>query len=352
MGLLAYQLLYVQLPLILFPFPKQDFREFTWFDMTPSIGIYRYDEDLLAQFETQKYLNRSILGEGDYFLLSGREKYDSIPYSYFRTVNGGYRLLHLHFDRDLGWGTCSGGLFGLRGAGGVLKGYGSFSLPFILNGNISTSIYEDILNFSLNCDYMYFETTKDKWFGYLKLGDARVGVTHDDREFISYLFRPRDPIFLVMVNVVGEGLFTERDFKTEDFFIAPIYVLSLDNSVYCVISENLDSSVVGFKSRYGGLEAGQEDCLLTINSDLLKAFIDYSYDDRSFRGAVEGILKYSFYNKKITPGVQATLYDYEKFDFELSLKILEVEFFWDMTGVTFDGYYDKQFWGVEAFFSF
>jgi hypothetical protein len=348
MGLLAYQLLYVQLPLILFPFPKQDFREFTWTGMTPSIGIYRYDEDLLAQFETQKYLNRSILGEGDYFLLSGREEYDSIPYSYLGTVNGGYKLLHLHFDRDLDWGTCSGGLFGLRGVGGVLKGYGSFSLPFILNGSISASIYEDILNFSLNCDYMYFETTKDKWFGYLKLGDARVGVTYDDREFISYLFRPRDPIFLVMVNVVGEGLFTERDFKMEEFFIAPVYVLSLDNSVYGVISEK---PILGFKSKYGGLEVSKEDFLMTINSDYFKVFITYFFDDYFFGGAIAGKLNYPFYRKKITPEVQGTFYT-DQFDFELSLKILEVKFFWGMKGVTYQGYYDKQFWGVEAFFSF
>jgi hypothetical protein len=349
MGLLAYQLLYVQLPLILFPFPKEDFREFTWFDITPSIGIYRYDGNLLAQFETQKYINRSILGEEDYFLLSGIEKYDSIPYSYLRAVNGDYKLLHLHFDRDLGWGTCSGGLFGLRGVGGVLKGYGFFSLPFILNGHISTSIYEDILNFSLNCDYLYFETTKDKWFGYFKFGDARIGLTHDDREFISYLFRLRDPIFLVMANFVGRGLFGEDDFEMEDFFIAPIYVLSLDNSVYCVISEN---PVVGFKSRYGGVEIGKEDYLLTINSDLLKALISYSFENSSFIGAVEGRLAYSFYDRKITPGFQATLYDDKKFDLELSLEILEVKFFWGITGITFDGYYDRQFWGIEMYFSF
>jgi hypothetical protein len=348
MGLLAYQLLYVQLPLILFPFPKQDFREFTWFNMTPSIGIYSYDENLLAQFETQKYINRSILGERDYFLLTGSEKYDSIPYSYLRAVSGDYKLLHLHFDRDMGWGTCSGGLFGLRGVGGVLKGYGSFSLPFILNGSISTSIYEDILNFSLNCDYLYFETTKDEWFGYLKLGDARAGVTHDDREFISYLFRPRDPIFLVMVNIVGEGLFNERDFKTEDFFIAPVYVLSLDNSIYCIISE---TPAVGFKSKYGSLELGKDDCLMTINGDYFRAFITYSFDDYLFGGAVAGRLRYPFYGKKITPEIQGTFYE-DELDFELSLKILEVKFFWGMKGVTYEGDYDKQFWGVEAFFSF
>jgi len=287
MGLLAYQLLYVQLPLILFPFPRQDFREFAWIDASPSIGIYSYNDDLLAQFESQKYINRSILGEGDFFLLSGREKYDSIPYSYLRVVNGDYKLLHLHFDRKLDWGTCSGGILGLRDIGEVLKGSGSISLPFIFNGNISASIYEDILNFSVDCDNLFFETTKDKWYGYLKLGDARFGATHDDREFASYLFRLRDPIFMVMVNVVGEGLFGRNKFEMKDFFIAPIYVLSLDNSIYCVISEDLDSSVAGFKSRYVGLEVDKENCLLAINSDLLKAFVDYSYDDRSFMGAVE-----------------------------------------------------------------
>ncbi len=349
MGLLAYQLLYVQLPLILFPFPKQDFREFTWIDASPSIGIYYYNEELMAQFETQKYTNRSILGEEDFFLLSDREEYDSIPYSYLRVVNGDYKLLHFHFDRKLDWGTCSGGILGLKDIGKVLKGYGSFSFPFILNGNIFASIYEDILNVSVNCDNLYFETTQDKWFGYFKFGDGRAGVTYDDREFISYLFRPRDPIFLVMVNVLGEGLFTEKDFKTEDFFIAPIYVLSLDNSIYCIISEN---PAVGFKSGYGSLEMGKDNCLMTINSDYLKAFIDYSFEDYSFSGAVAGRANYSFYDRKITPGIQGVFYDNEEFDFELSLKILEVKFFWAMTGVTYEGYYDKQFWGMDIFFSF
>ena len=349
MGLLAYQLLYVQLPLILFPFPKQDFREFAWIDSSPSIGMYYYNENLIAQFETQKYINRSILGEEDFFVISGQERYDSIPYSYLRVVNGDYKLLHLHFDRKLNWGTCSGGILGLRDVGEILKGYGSFSLPFIFNGNISASVYEDILNFSVNCDHLFFETTKDKWYGYLKFLDGRIGVTHDDREFISYLFRPRDPIFLVMVNVVGEGLFTEKNFKTKEFFIAPIYVLSLDNSVYCVISEN---PTVGFKSKYGGLEAGKDNCLMTINSDYLKAFIDYSFEDYSFSGAVAGRLEYSFFDRKITPGVQGTVYGDEKFDFELSLRILEVKFFWEITGVTFDGDWDKRFWGMDMFFSF
>lgn len=349
MGLLAYQLLYVQLPLIIFPFPKQDFREFLWIEEPLSIGMYYYADSLIAQFETQKYINRSVLGEGDFFVLSEREEYDSIPYSYFRTVSGDYKLLHLHFDRKLDWGTCSGGILGLRNNRQVLKGYGSFSLPFILNGNISTSIYEDIINFSVNCDYLYFETTKDKWFGYFKFWDGRFGVTHDDREFISYLFRPSDPIFLVMVNVVGEGLFTEKPFETKEFFIAPIYVLSLDNSIYCIISEN---SAVGFKSKYGSLEASKDKWLMAINSEYIKAFVDYSYDDHSFRGAVAGALEYSFYKRKITPGIKAILYDNEEFDFELSLRMLEVKFFWGMKGVTYEGFYDKTFWGMQAFFSF
>ncbi len=352
MGFLAYQLLYVQLPLILFPFPKQDFREFLWIEEATSIGMYYYTDPLIAQFENQKYMNRSVLGEGDFFVLSEREEYDTIPYSYLRTVSGDYRLLHLHFDRKLDWGTCSGGILGLRDIGQVLKGYGSLTFPFILNGNISTSIYENIINFSVNCDYLYFETTRDKWFGYFKFWDGRLGVTHDDKEFASYLFRLRDPIFLVMANVVGEGLFTEGRFEIEDYFIAPIYVLSLDNSIYCVISKDVDSSVVGIKSRYAGLEVGKESFLLAVNSDLLKAFIDYSYDDFSFRGAVAGELEYSFYKNRITPGVRATLYDNEEFDFELSLRILEVKFFWGMKKVTFEGYYEKNYWGMQAFFSF
>jgi len=348
MGFLAYQLLYVQLPIILFPFPKQDLREFIWYDTPPSIGMYYYNENFITEFETQKYINRSILGEEDLFLLSGREKYDSIPYSYLRTVNGDYKLLHLHFDRKLEWGTCSGGIFGSEDIGEFLKGYGYFSLPFVLNSSISASIYEDIINFSFDWDYLYFETTKDKWFGYFKLGDARVGITHDDREFISYLFRPRDPIFLVMVNVVGEGLFTEKELRTKDFFIAPIYVLSMDNSVYFIISEN---PAVGFKSKYGSLEVGKDNCLMTLNSDRFKAFIDYSFEDYSFSGAVAGKLDYSFYDKKITPGIEGVFYG-EEFDFELSLKILEVKFFWGMKRVTFGGDYEKKLWGMDVFFSF
>jgi hypothetical protein len=348
MGFLAYQLLYVQLPLILFPLPKQDFSEFTWSDVPPSIGMYYYNENIITQFETQKYLNRSILGEEDFFFLSGAEEYDSIPYSYMRTMSGDYKLLHLHFDRKLDWGTCSGGIFGSRDIGEFLKGYGSFSFPFILNGNISASLYEDIFDFSINCDYLYLRTTKDKWFSYLKLGDARFGVTHDDKEFISYLFRPRDPIFLVMVNLVGEGLFTEKDFKTREFFIAPVYVLSLDNSVYCVISENPS---LGFKSKYGSVEVSTDNSLIALNSNRLKAFIDYSFEDNSFTGAVAGNLDYSFYDNKITPGIEGVFYG-EEFDFELSLRILEVEFFWGMKRVTFDGFYDKQLWGMDIFFSF
>jgi hypothetical protein len=359
MGLLAYQLLYLQLPLIVFPFPKEDFRYFAWVGNTPSIGLYSYNEGLLTHFETQKYITRSILGEEDLFLISGQEKYDDIPRSYLRLVNGNYKLLQLHFDRKFERGACSGGVFGFRESGTVLKGYGSFVLPFIFNGNISASVYEDILNFSVNCDHLFFETTKDKWYGYLKLGDARFGATYDDRQFASYLLRLRDPIFMVMVNFVGEGLFEGNGFEMKDFFVAPIYVLSLDNSVYCVISEDLDSSVVGLKSRYAGLEVGKESCLLAVNSNFLKAFVDYSYDDRSFKGVVEGTLKYPVYHKKITPGVQVTYYNRpfdlentEKFDFELSLKILEVEFFWGMTGITSDGYHEMQIWGMDMFFSF
>jgi len=350
MGLLAYQLLYIQLPLIVFPFPKEDFRQFVWVDDSLSIGLYSYNDSLLAQFETQKYISRSILGEADFFLLSGQEKYDSIPYSYFRVMNGDYRLLQFHFDRKLDYGTFSAGFLGLRGGAETgFRGYGNFSLPFIFNSHISAAAYEDILNFSLNCDYLFFETTSDEWFGYLKLGEARVGVTYDDREFVSYLFRPRDPIFLVMTNFVGKGLFGEGDFEMEDFYIAPLYVLSLDESIYCIISEN---PAVGLKLKYGGMEIGKDDCLLTVNSDFLKAFIDYSYDNSSFIGAFEVNSGYSFYDKKITPGFKSTFYDSKKFDLELNLRILEVEFFWCMTGVTFDGYYDRQFWGMDMFFSF
>jgi hypothetical protein len=348
MGLLAYHLLYLQLPLIVFPFPKKDFHQLVWSDISPTIGLYSYDDNLLMQFETQKYLNRSILGEEDFFTLSGQERYDSIPYSYLRVVSGDYKFLHLHFDREFDKGACSGGLYGLTEAN-TLNGYGSFSLPFIFNGIISNSIYKDILNFSLNCDHLYFETTKDEWYGYLKFGDIRAGVTHDDREFISYLFRPRDPIFLVMANFVGKGLFGDDDFEMEDFYIAPLYVLSLDNSIYCVISEH---PAVGLKSKYGDLEVGKDNCLMVVNTDFLKAFIGYSFDNSSFLGAAEASVGYSFYGKKITPGFAVTLHDDDKCDLELSLKILEVKFFWDMTGVTFDGDWDRHFWGMDMFFSF
>ena len=107
------------------------------------------------------------------------------------------------------------------------------------------------------------------------------------------------------------------------------------------------------------MEVGKESCLLAINSDILKAFVNYYYEDNSFRGAVEGTLKYSFYHKKITPGIQATFYDrpydpaiFEKFDLKLSLQILEVEFFWETTGITWDGLYEMQLWGMEMLFSF
>lgn len=348
MGFLAYQLLYLQLPLIVFPFPKKDLRSFTWIDNTPSIGLYSYNDSLLMQFETQKYLTRSILGERDLFLVSGQENYDSIPYSSLRVMNGDYKYLHLHFDRKFDNSSYSGGFFGLREKG-TFKGYGTFSLPFIFNGNVSASAYEDILSFSLDCDHLFFQTTKDKWYGYLKFGDARIGVTHDDREFLSYLFRPRDPIFMIMTSLVGRGLFGEEDFEMEDFFIAPLYVLSLDNSIYCVISEN---PAVGFKSRYTEIEVGKDDCLLTINSDLLKAFVGYSFENSSFLGAVEGDFGFSFYDKKITPGFKGALRTDEKFDFEFNLKILEVKFYWGMMGVDFDGYFDRQYWGMDMYFSF
>jgi hypothetical protein len=350
MGFLAYQLLYIQLPLIVFPFPKTDFRQLVWVDNSPSIGLYSYNDSLLAQFETQKYINRSILGEKDFFLISGQEKYDSVPASYLRVINGDYKLLQFHFDRKLDCGNFSGGLLGMRGEMGTgFKVYGTCSLPFIFNGNISASAYNDILNFSLNCDHLFFETTTDEWFGYLKFGDARVGVTHDDREFVSYLFRPRDPIFLIMTNFVGKGLFGEGNFEMEDYYIAPLYVLSLDNSIYCIISEN---PAVGFKSKYGGFEIGQDDYLLMVNTNFFKAFVDYSFNDLSWNGAFEGKLGYSFYDRKIIPGFKGTFYDNKKFDFELSLKILEVKFFWAITGVTFEGYYDRQYWGMDMIFSF
>ena len=174
MGLLAYQLLYVQLPLIVFHFPKEDFRQLAWSDISPSIGLYSYNDSLLTQFATQKYINRSILGEEDLFLISTQENYNSIPYSCLRGVNGGYKLLQLHFERQFDWGTCSGGLFGSRDINRFLKGYGSFSVPFIFNGSISLSAYEDILGFSVNCDHLFFQTTKDRWYGYLKFFDGRI----------------------------------------------------------------------------------------------------------------------------------------------------------------------------------
>ena len=152
-----------------------------------------------------------------------------------------------------------------------------------------------------------------------------------------------------MANFVGKGLFGEDDFEMEEFFIAPLYVLSLDNSIYCVISEN---PAVGLKSKYGDLEVGKDDCLMTINSDFLKAFIGYSFENSSFIGSVKASVGYSFYDKKLTPGIQATLHDDEEFDFELSLDILEVKFFWGMTGVTFDGDYEMRIWGMHMYFSF
>ncbi|MEO0292805.1 MAG: hypothetical protein ABIN61_01105 [candidate division WOR-3 bacterium] len=345
MGFLAYHLLYVQIPLIIFEFPQKDLREFSWVNNTPSIGLYSYKSDFISQFPVQRYINRTILGEDDIFLISLKEEYDTIPYSCLRIVNGDYKLLQFYFERKLTKIGYSGGIFG---SGEILRGFGSISFPFLCKTQIVTSIYGDVLNFSLSSDYLYFETTKENWWGYLKIGDGRLGLTYDDRAFFSYLVRVKDPIFLVMINFVGEGFFKEGRVKVKSFSIAPIYIFSLNNSIYFLFQRD---PAIGFKSKYGDFEFSKNNCLLAINNDFLKAFINYSFKDYSFEGALLLNLRYPLYNRRITPEAQITFCK-EDLDLKIGLKILEVRFFYELTGLKYDGNYNKQFWGIETFFSF
>lgn len=350
LGLLGYQLMYIQVPFLLAPLPERDLLRFAWPDLGPSIGLYSYKDSVIGQFKNQEYWTRSLIGEDDLFLLSGGVVSVDTPYSFIRMVNGDYKFLHFCFERNMEGGEVSGGMWGVHTFAGGLKGYGNLSIPFKLKGfnpRFSLSTYSNIWSVSLNTRYFYIGTTRNKWLGYLKIGDLRFGSTAD-KQFASYLFRPYDPLFLVMVNAEGEGLFGDKELrlkelKLDDWFIAPIYVLSLKSSIYFIISKN---PAMGFKSEYGDVEIGRKS-YLSLKTDFLSAFITYSLDDSLPRGGIESKISYSFYGNRITPGITVSFHG-GKLDSELNLRILEAKLFWGIKDLP----YWNQYWGLNVEFSF
>jgi len=345
LAFIGYQLIYIQIPILIAPLPESDLLRFSWSEKEPMVGLYPYGDSVIGQFTSHEYYTRSILGEEDLFLLSQKPVSSDTPYSYIRMVSGDYKFLNLHFERDLRQGEISGGAVGLHAYTGNLLGYGNLSLPFNLRGwegTIGLTAYSDIWSLSLNSDYFFIGTTVDKWLGYLKIGDFRIGSSYN-KQFMSYLFRPIDPIFLIMVTVEGEGYIKDKNIEVTDWFIAPLYVLSLESSIYAVVSEN---PAVGLKAKFFDIEVGK-DSYLSIKTDFLRAFITYSLDDSLPRGGVGGRVSYSFYDNKITPGIGGE-YQSGELDLELSLRILETEFFFGMKDVP----YGYLFWGLDLEFSF
>lgn len=345
LAFIGYQLLYIQVPFIIAPLPNSDLSRFSWSQRESYVGLYPYRDSVIGQFTLQNYYTRSILGEEDIFLLTSKRITSDIPYSFFRMVNNGYKFLHLNFNRTLEWGDINGGLWGLHIYGEDLKGYGNLFLPLDIKGrevDLSLSIYGNTKSISLNSPYLFMGTTEDRWLGYLKVGDFRVGST-PEKQFISYLFRPIDPVFLIMAELVGEGSYAERKWEMTEWYVSPLYVLSLESSIYCVISE---TPSIGLKTVIGDIELGKES-YLSVRTDILNAFITYSVEDSLPRGGVGGRISHSFYHDRITPIISGAFHSGE-FDLELALKILEVESFLGMRDVP----YGYLFWGMNVDFSF
>ncbi len=344
-GFIGYQLIYIQLPFLIAPLPERDLIRFSWSTEEPCVGLYAYRDSVIGQFRSHEYYTRSILGEKDLFLLSAKAAASDTPYSFIRMVNGDYRFLNLYFQRSLDWGEISGGISGLHSYRGALKGYGKLTMPLKfkeLEGTVILSAYSDIWSISLNSNYFFVGTTRDRWLGYLKIGDLRLGSTHDE-QFISYLFRVIDPVFLIMADIVSEGFFDKEEWKITDWFIAPIYVLSLERSIYAVISEN---PVIGCKTEFFDVELGKES-YLSLKADFLRAFITYSKGDSLPRGGIGGKLSYPFYDNKIAPGIGGSFHASE-LDLELTLRILETELFWGMNDIPYGDF----IWGLNVEFSF
>jgi len=344
-GLIGYQLIYIQLPFLIAPLPNYDLIRLSWNIEDASIGLYPYKDSLIGQFRSHKYYTRSILGESDLFILSQEFALQDNPYSYLRMVNGDYRFMNFYFQRRLNWGEISGGISGLHTYRGYLKGYGNISLPMEirgLEGIVTLSIYSNIWSVSINSDYFFFGTTKDKYLGYIKIGDLRIGSSYD-RQFISYLFRPIDPVFLIMTEIVSEGSFDKEEWEISDWFIAPVYVLSLKSSIYGIISENPS---IGLKTEYFDVEFG-EISYLSVKSKNLQAFITYSLEDSLPKGGIGGKISYPLYENRIAPGIEGAFHDGE-LDLIGTFKILETELFWGMNDIPYGDFV----WGLDVKFSF
>jgi hypothetical protein len=344
-GFIGYQLIYIQLPLLIAPLPTSDLLRFSWSTEEAKIGLYPYRDSLIGQFRSHEYYTRSILGENDLFLLSGGTVMRDTPYSFIRMVSGDYRFLNFYFQRRTDWGDISGGISGLHTYRGALKGYVNLTIPLKLErleGTVALSAYSDIWSGSFNSNYFFIGTTKDKWLGYLKIGDLRLGSTYD-KQFISYLFRPIDPVFLVLSEIVSDGSIDKEEWEVTDWFIAPIYVFTLERSIYGVISK---SPVVGLKTEFFDIEVGKES-YLSVKTEFLRAFITYSKEDSLPYGGIGGKLSYPFYDNKVAPGVEGSFHDGD-LDLGLTLRILETEIFWGKKNIPYGDF----FWGLNADFSF
>lgn len=344
-GLIGYQLIYIQLPFLIAPLPSSDLIRFSWSTMDASIGLYPYKDSIIGQFHSHKFYTRSILGEHDLFILSFEANIGEVPYSFLRMVSGDYRFLNFYIERKLNWGELNGGISGMHTYRGSLKGYGNLTIPLNikgLEGTVGLSTYSDIWSISLNSDYFFFGTTRDKWLGYLKIGDLRLGSSYD-RQFISYLFRPVDPIFLIMAEIVSEGSFDKEEWEITDWFIAPVYVLGLERSIYSVISEN---PAVGLKTEYFDVEIG-EDSYLSFKTKTLQAFITYSTEDSLPKGGIGGKISYPLYESRIAPGVVGAFHGGE-LDLLGTFRILEAELFFGMNDIPYGDF----IWGLDVKFSF
>ncbi len=344
LGFIGYQLIYIQLPFLIAPLPESDLIRFSWSREVAMVGLYPYRDSVVGQFRSQEYYTRSILGEEDIFLLSGETFLRDTTYSFIRMVNGDYKFLNLYFQRSLDWSDISGGIYGLHTYKSPLKGYGNLTIPIKLKGaegTIALSAYSNIWSISLNSNYFFIGTTRNKWLGYLKIGDLRFGSTYD-KQFISYLCRPIDPIFLIMAEVAGRGSIKKREWEVTDWYIAPLYVLSLKSSIYCVISKK---PAIGLKTNFFDIEIG-EDSYLSVKTDFLRAFITYSKGDSIPRGGIGGKVSYPFYENKIVPGIEGS-YHGGNLDLGLTLRVLEVELFWGMNDIPYGDF----IWGLDVEFS-
>lgn len=343
--LLGYKLLYIQTPFLLTTLNGTDLSRFCWAENDPQLYLSSYSDSVTGQFDSFLHFTRTLTGEEDKLFLNRYRLDSDTSSSNLRMLTGSYSFLKMDFKRRFKWGELGGGIYGTYPGSGPVKGFGTLYFPLRIFGQknrVNLSDFGGIFTVSMENPYFYFGKTEDNWMGYIKCRNLRFGLKNNF-QFINYLFKPINPVFIVYTGINREGKLDNRDFYISNWYVAPVYVLSVNSSIYCVISEKPSA---GFKTEHVSLELG-EDSYLSFDIDFVSAFITYSIDDSLPRGGAGLHLRESVYYDRIRPGVEFVLRR-GIVDGEISVEVLETELFLGMKDIP----YGDLYWGVDVDFSF